>query len=109
MRVESSYGLIVDSSKDNPRKVFSHGVEKGLGLTKRAPVQNLAEVAQSINARYEHSQTLAFTNLLIYPIRAKTSKLLNSCRAERLAELFMLGSGDVEVRQQYIRVTQFLL
>jgi hypothetical protein len=80
-----------------------------LGLTERTPVQNLAEVAEPVNARYKHSQTLAFTNLLIYPIRAKASKLLDSCRAERLTDPFMFGSGDIEVRQQYIGVTQFLL
>ena len=90
---------------NNFGQVLAHSLQYGTRLRVRTFVENLAQIAEPVYTRNEHTELLVFTNLLIYPSLPITDNVLGTGCKELGSNFISLIPGDAGVGHQNVYIT----
>jgi len=90
------------------REVLVHGLKDGAGLAVGALVENLAQVAKTVDARHAHAQALVLAYLLREPVGAQRQNVLGADSLGQRLNLFLSGPGHTSVRDEHVDVAALL-
>lgn len=85
-------------------EVGPHGVEDGSGLTVGTVIQDLGEIAESVETRDQSAQPTRPSDRLVEPRGSEHKDVPHASRLQRLGDRFFAYSSDTCVRHEHVDI-----